>query len=161
MSEPLAKLEPSLGRRWFGVITLSAVGVLLLWIGFVQPPQSLFARIALPVVAVLFFWQAQWNLRVTKTGLVLTSEGLFDGKGQLVCALYNMMEVDRGVFAFKPSNGFLIRLHEREPRAWAPGLYWRFGRRLGVGGATNAGQARAMADIIDILILERSMGPES
>ena len=161
MSEPLAVLEPSLGRRWLGVIVLSAVGVLLLWISFTHPPQSLLARFAIPVVALLFFWQAQWNLRVTKTGLVLTREGIFDGDGNLVCSLYNMMEVDRGLFAFKPSNGFLVRLHESEPKGWAPGLYWRLGKRLGIGGATKPSQAKAMADMIEVMILERSMGTRS
>ncbi len=160
MSEILARLEPSLGRRWFGVVVLTLVGGLLLYISFFQPPQSLAGKILLPVIAVGFFWQAQWNLRVTKTGLILTHEGLFDGNGNQICALYNMMEVDRGLFAFKPSNGFLIRLYEAEPNAWAPGLYWRLGRRLGIGGATQAAQAKAMADILDVMILERSMGPD-
>ena len=159
MSETLAKLEPSLGRRWFGVIVLSFVGVTLAYFSFFQPPPTLAGKILLPLLAVAFLWQAQWNLRVTKTGLYLTKEGLFDGNGKQICALYNMVEVDRGVFAFKPSNGFLIRLYEAEPKSWAPGLYWRIGKRLGIGGATQPAQARAMADVIDILILERSMGP--
>ena len=161
MTEILTKLEPSLGRRWFGAIVLSFVAVLMLYISFFQPPASLAGKIVLPLMAFAFFWQAQWNLRVTKTGLYLTKEGIFDGNGKQICALYNMMEVDRGLFAFKPSNGFLIRLHERERNAWAPGLYWRIGRRLGIGGATQPAQAKAMADIISMLILERSMGPES
>ncbi|MCP5073634.1 MAG: hypothetical protein GY947_10125 [Rhodobacteraceae bacterium] len=160
MSEVLARLEPSLGRRWFGVVVLTLVGVLLLYISFYRPPEALVGKIGLPLIALAFLWQAQWNLRVTKTGLVLTREGLFDGNGKQICALYNMMEVDRGVFAFKPSNGFLIRLYEAEPNAWAPGLYWRLGRRLGIGGATRAAQAKAMADILDVMILERSMGPD-
>ncbi|MCP5087653.1 MAG: hypothetical protein GY952_12720 [Rhodobacteraceae bacterium] len=160
MAEILAKLEPSLGRRWFGVVLLTLVGVLLLYVCFFHPPQVLAGKIGLLVIAVGFLWQAQWNLRVTKTGLVLTREGLFDNDGKQICALYNMMEIDRGLFAFKPSNGFLIRLHEAEPNAWAPGLYWRLGRRLGIGGATKAVQAKAMAELLEVLILERSMGPD-
>ena len=160
MSEILARLDPSLGRRWFGAITLTLIGILLLYISFFNPPQLLAWKILLPVIALGFLWQAQWNLRVTKTGLVLTREGLFDAQGNQICALYNMMEIDRGIFAFKPSNGFLIRLHEPEPSAWAPGLYWRLGRRLGIGEATRTEQARAMADLLDVLILERSMGPD-
>ncbi len=161
MTEVLAKLEPSLGRRWFGVIVLTLVAVMLLVITFTQPPQSLSGKIFLPLLAFAFLWQAQWNLRVTKHGLVLTKEGIFDGNGKEICSLYNMIDVDRGLFAFKPSNGFLLRMHEPLGNTWAPGLYWRIGRRLGIGGATQPAQAKAMADIIDIMILERSMGPES
>jgi len=160
MTETLAKLEPSLGRRWFGVIVLSLVGFMLAYLSFFQPPASLSGKILLPILALAFFWQAQWNLRVTKTGLYLTREGIFDGNDVEICALYNMVDVDRGVFAFKPSNGFLVRLHEPLGKAWAPGLYWRFGKRLGIGGATQPAQAKAMADMIDIMILERSMGPD-
>jgi len=161
MTETLAKLEPSLGRRWFGVIVLSMVGFMLAYLSFFEPPESMLGKILLPILAVAFFWQAQWNLRVTKTGLYLTSEGIFDGKGTQICALSNIRNVDRGLFAFKPSNGFLVRMHQSLGTAWAPGVYWRFGKRLGVGGATQPAQAKAMADIIDIMILERSNGPEA
>ena len=161
MTEILAKLEPSLGRRWFGVIVLTLVGVLLAYVSFFHPPQSMAAKILFPLMALAFLWQAQWNLRVTKTGLYLTREGLFDASGKEICALYNMLEVDRGLFAFKPSNGFLVRMQEPLGNAWAPGLYWRLGKRLGIGGATQPAQAKAMADMIEVMILERSMGPEA
>lgn len=161
MDDVIVKLEPSLGRRWFGAIALGTLGFLLIWVTFSRPPDGLFLKITVPVIGALFIWQAQWNLRVTKHGLYLTKEGLFDGQNEQVCALYNMAEVDRGVFAFKPSNGFLVRLHEAEPKGWAPGLYWRLGRRLGVGGATHPAQNRQLAQAIEVLIMERSLGPEN
>ena len=56
--------------------------------------------------------------------------------------------VERGAFAFKPSNGFLVHLKKPGHRAWQPGLWWRMGRKLGIGGVTPAGQAKFMADMI-------------
>ena len=161
MDDVIVKLEPSLGRRWFGAIALGMLGLSLIWVTFSRPPDGLFLKIIVPVIGALFIWQAQWNLRVTKHGLYLTKEGLFDGQNEQVCALYNMAEVDRGVFAFKPSNGFLVRLHEAEPKGWAPGLYWCLGRRLGVGGATHPAQNKQLAQAIEVLIMERSLGPEN
>lgn len=158
MSEVLARLEPSLGRRWIGVICLAALGLCLLYFAVFEATGHLGYSLLLIVAGLGCLWQAQWNLRVTQTGLYLTRQGLFDAKDDLICPLYNMQEVERGIFAFKPSNGFLVRLSEPEPRAWAPGLYWRLGRRLGIGGATQPAQAKAMADTIDLLIRERSMG---
>jgi hypothetical protein len=160
MTEILARLEPSLGRRWFGVISLTVIGLVLLYVALARPPEGIAARILLLLFALLLLWQAQWNLRVTKTGLYLTEAGLFDGDDNLICAVSNMLEVDRGLFAFRPANGFLVRLAEPEKKGWAPGLYWRFGRRLGVGGATQASQAKNMADMIAVMIQERSMGPD-
>lgn len=160
MDDVIASLEPSLGRRWFGALSLGALGVVLILAAFVQPPEIWWLKLLTPLLGLLFIWQAQWNLRVTATGLFLTRQGLFDGQGTLICALYNMREVDRGVFAFKPSNGFLVRLVEPEPKGWAPGLYWRLGKRLGIGGATHPAQNKAMAEAIEMLIMERVMGPE-
>ena len=63
--------------------------------------------------------------------------------------------MDRGTFAFKPSNGFLLRTATKQPRLWKPGLYWRMGRRIGVGGITRAAEAKLMADVIAVRLAER------
>ncbi|MBR9863388.1 MAG: hypothetical protein GYB24_08130 [Rhodobacteraceae bacterium] len=156
----IATLKPSLGRRWFGALSLGGLGLVLILAVFYNPPEILALRIIMPLIGALFIWQAQWNLRVTSSALYLTRQGLFDDAGNQICALYNMREVDRGVFAFKPSNGFLVRLAEPEPKGWAPGLYWRLGKRLGIGGATNPAQNKAMAEAIEMLIMERVLAPE-
>lgn len=161
MNDVIATLEPSLGRRWFGAIALGSLGILLIVIAISQPPNGLFLKVTVPLIGALFIWQAQWNLRVADHGLYLTKQGLFDAQNTLICPLYNMAEVDRGVFAFKPSNGFLVRLHEPESKGWAPGLYWRLGRRLGIGGATHPAQNRELAQALEVLIMERSLGPEN
>jgi hypothetical protein len=64
--------------------------------------------------------------------------------------------VERGAFAFKPSHGFTLVMKEKQPRAWAPGLWWRLGRRVGVGGVTSAGQTKFMAEQIALRIEDRN-----
>jgi hypothetical protein len=64
--------------------------------------------------------------------------------------------VERGAFAFKPSNGFLVRLDKPLGRGWAPGLWWRLGRLLGVGGVTSASQSKAMAEILSLELARRA-----
>ncbi|MEM6619804.1 MAG: hypothetical protein AAF631_10930, partial [Pseudomonadota bacterium] len=58
----------------------------------------------------------------------------------------------------RPSNGFLIRLDEPEEAAWEPGLYWCLGRRIGIGGATNPAEAKRLAQKIEVLLMERTLG---
>lgn len=118
-------------------------------------PESLGAGwvAMLLVFSAAVFWVA-WSLwRATAFRLVLTEEALIeealDGTpGRVLCQLDDIAGVERGTFAFKPSNGFVVRLKTPAPRAWAPGLWWRFGKRVGVGGVTPSGQGKAMADVI-------------
>ena len=67
--------------------------------------------------------------------------------------------VERGAFAFKPSNGFLLRLSAPGPRAWSPGIWWRLDRRVGVGGVLRAGEARAAADLMHLMLQEGPRRP--
>jgi hypothetical protein len=105
-------------------------------------------------VAALALAAIVW--RATSVGLVLTAEALRDGAGRLLTPVAAIEAVDRGAFAFKPSNGFGLRLAAPVPMGWAPGLWWRFGRKLGVGGITSGVEARHMAQTISALLAERA-----
>jgi len=93
--------------------------------------------------------------RATDRRIVLTRGGLFDSDGRCIARLADIAEVDRGVFAFKPSGGFVLRLTHAPGRDWAPGLWWRLGHRLGVGGVTGNMQGRAMAEMIALVLADR------
>jgi hypothetical protein len=82
----------------------------------------------------------------------LTETEIRTSNGEVLARMDEILAVDRGAFAFKPSNGFTLKLNTKKPRAWAPGLWWRFGRRVGVGGVTSAGQAKFMAEQIALRI---------
>jgi len=155
--EIIISLTPSLGRFWGAIIMVSAFGAFLLWIAASGAAGSTLATIVFVAFSGLSFFAA---IRIHKTGLQginLTQEGLFDTTGRMLCAMDQIGSLERSFFAFKPSNGFVIRLKEPMDRAWVPGLWWRFGRRLGVGGITSVSQARSMADTIVLLL---KGGPE-
>lgn len=156
MSRSIAELQISQGRRWLGVLALGILGVVLAGHGLLSPERSVSVQIVSVVLGAGFLWQAWRHLTMSKTGIVLTEDGLFDDSGDLICAFDNIGSVDRGMFAFKPTNGFLIRLRRPAGFRWIPGLYWRIGKRVGVGGATRSTEARVMADRLKILVDERS-----
>jgi hypothetical protein len=91
----------------------------------------------------------------TTRKLFLTEEALTDSEGTMIARVEDIVAVNRGAFAMKPSNGFTLTLKNPAPRAWQPGLWWRLGRRVAVGGVTPGSQARPMADIIAIIIARR------
>lgn len=155
MAETIAELYASPGRRIFGVGVLSFLGLLLLRMGLMGGGPGLLDLVVLGmgICAIAAAWVMY---RATLRSVILTSEVLIDSEGVVLARLDDIASVDRGTFAFKPSNGFLIRTKGRGARLWQPGLYWRFGRRIGVGGITRAAEAKAMADLITIKLAERA-----
>lgn len=151
-SEVLAEVEASAGRRFMALIMLMGLGALLIYLGFTSPPATLMLQLFLILLGGAVLALGVGLQRATRHKLILTEEGLYDSDAGLVVALADVAAVERGTFAFKPSHGFMVRLNTSQKGAWRPGLWWRFGRRLGIGGVTPGPQARIMADIMQALL---------
>ncbi|SFI49293.1 hypothetical protein [Celeribacter neptunius] len=141
-------LTPSPARRFSAAAMLVLLALILVWV--VSRPEGLglgwSAMLVAMAAGALFLAWKLWV--VTGQRLILTEDELRQENGPVLCRIEDVAGVERGTFAFKPSNGFVIRLKTRAPRGWAPGLWWRLGKRIGVGGVTPAGQGKAMADVI-------------
>lgn len=87
----------------------------------------------------------------------LTPTELRDGDGTVIARVADIEALDRGVFAFKPSNGFLLRTAAgtQDGNVWRPGLWWRIGRRVGIGGMTPGSQTKFMSEIISAMMASR------
>lgn len=153
--EILARVEVSQARRYMGVATLVGLGAMLLYLSVVQPPAGLGWRAFLLVFGVLSLVLGLRMHAATALHLELTAEALRDSTGTVLARMDQIEGIDRGVFAFKPSNGFLLRLSSQQPRRWAPGLWWRLGRRVGVGGVTPGHQTKFMAEAIQLHLSAR------
>ncbi|SFJ99999.1 hypothetical protein SAMN05444421_10162 [Celeribacter marinus] len=141
-------LYPSPIRRWFSTAMMLCLGALLVYVALTTGTMVLFWKLVLAVFgfASLFSAMRVWN--ATATHLVLTQDALEEAEGRVLCRIDDIEKVERGAFALKPSNGFVVVLKSKTQLTWAPGLWWRFGRRVGVGGVTPAGETKAMADIL-------------
>ncbi|WP_170381595.1 hypothetical protein [Ruegeria atlantica] len=146
----LATIRPSPARRWLGVGMLSIVGMLVLFVAFAQPPEPMW-QVFLLAVGGAAFWLAQRMWKATSDSIELTQTELRTGAGLLIAKVEDIEAVDRGVFAFKPSNGFLLKTKESGENSWAPGLWWRLGRRVGVGGMTTAAETKLMSEVLSAL----------
>lgn len=153
--EILAVVRTSAPRRWLAVGVQGFLGLLLLWVAGTTPPEVLGWQVFLIVMGLAWLYMAN-RLRVaTEAQLELTADGLRDSTGRVLMPLAQVRRVERGMFAFKPSNGFVVHGTEALGRAWAPGLWWRLGRRVAVGGVTAASETKAMAEIMSALIAQR------
>ena len=142
-----ARVAASPARRVFAYLVLFGLGGLLVYLPVAEPPAFFWAAfmIALGIAAILM---AERLRHATQHEIHLTETELRDSTGRILAQICDVKSVDRGAFAFKPSNGFTLILKTKLPRAWVPGLWWRIGKRVGVGGVTSAGQAKFMAEQI-------------
>lgn len=144
------ELRASPARRGFAVAVLGGMCVLLVALGI---------KGGSPLVpwafAAVIGYVGYRLYHATAGGLRLTPDHIETLDGEVIATMDQIVSVDRGVFAFKPSNGFLITTQTRAPARWAPGLWWRRGRRIGVGGVTPSGPAKAIAEEIAMRIASR------
>ena len=149
-----AKVWASPIRRGFACAVLYGLAILLFYIALVRPPALPWLIFLLAFGgAVLFI--AERLRAATRDEILLTAESVSDSNGRVLAQMADIVSVERGAFALKPSNGFTLVLRERAPRAWVPGMWWRLGRRVGVGGVTGAGPAKFMAEQIALRIARR------
>jgi hypothetical protein len=147
-------LAASPGRRVIGVGSVAMLGLILLYLALVQSPTFGW-QVFMLGFGTLALWLAQRMWRATTLRLELSPAGLRCSDGRVVAPMDEIVGVERGAFAFKPSNGFMVKLSRGAPFAWEPGLWWRIGRRVGVGGVTPGTPAKVMAEILQDRINQR------
>lgn len=152
--EVLATVAAGGGRRVLGLGMLAFLGVLLIYIAFSASPSFGF-RIFLLATGTSALVLAEGMRRATGQVLELTRAELRDTAGNVLARIEDVTAINRGPFDFKPSNGFLLVTKTPQSRVWRPGLWWRFGRRIGVGGMTQRRETKFMSEMIAVMLAER------
>lgn len=153
-SEVIATARPTPLRRGLALGAMIFLGGVTLYVALFQTgPMT--GRVVLLCIGGLAIWGADAMRRATAGCVELTATGLRDGDGTQIAALGDITKVERGVFAFKPSNGFLVRTGAAQPRGWRLGLWWRVGRQIGIGGMVPVQQTKLMAERLATLVEER------
>ena len=141
-------------RRMFACGVLFGLGALLIYVALARPPEP-FWLVFLLALGAGSLWIGERLRRATTIDIELTETQVCDSTGRVLAELADVISVERGAFALKPSNGFTLVLRKRAPRAWVPGMWWRMGNRVGVGGTTPAGPAKFMAEQVALRIAAR------
>ena len=144
----IMRLQASKPRRAIMLAMIALLGAFIVGLGFRMSTDQFALKALFVVMGIAIFATLPSLSRASARSLVVTQDGLLDDKGQMLAAATNISGVERGAFAFKPSNGFLLRLSAAQPFVWAPGLWWRIGRRVGVGGVISAAEAKLVAETI-------------
>jgi len=158
--EVLARVRASAPRRWMGIAMLATIGGLSIYVALAAPPALIWQLFLLAVGALALF-MAERLRRATELTLELTETELRDSGGRVLARVADIQSLDSSFFAFKPSNGFLIRTKTPAARAWRPGLWWRVGRRIGIGGVTPGSQTKMMAEILSAMLARRDQDSQT
>ena len=134
-------------RRVIATMILGLLGLLLISV-MLGRPITLVTVVTLGGFGVIALGMSYLVWQSTGGSVYLTETDVRDSDGRILATLDNIEKVERGVFAIKPSNGFVLVTKTPQGRMWAPGLYWRLGRRVGVGGVVPAGATKFMAEQI-------------
>ena len=134
---------------------LTLLGGLLIYLAF--SISFGVAQVFLILAGLFGVYAANRLFAATAAVIELTKEVLRVQGGEVLAEVSNIAKVERGAFAFKPSNGFLISLKDSGPRRWAPGMYWCLPKRIGVGGVTGASETKGMAEALAVLLAERDL----
>lgn len=155
MSEPMHILRPSPPRRVIGLVIQLTLGALLLWLAVVHPPSNVLWQVFLIALGIAALVLGQKGWRSSSVAILLREDGLWQEDGTPIAPLDDIASVDRALFSFKPSNGFLIRMKDPLGRAWSPGMWWRVGRRVGIGGVTGGADTKIVADALSFMVAQR------
>jgi hypothetical protein len=158
--EVLARITPRAARRVVAVGFILALGTIIWTIAALRPPEHFGYMLFLTFFGAGCFWLGHGIWQASGREIELTRSELREVGGRTLCTLDNVARVDRGAFAFKPAGGFLVRLkHPQGPRVFAPGLWWRAGRTLAIGGVTARQDAKNVADMMIVMQVERGEAP--
>lgn len=154
----ILSIRPRMAQRVVSVAAMLAIAGLLGAVALGPSEHGPVWRLALLAAAAGFGLLAARFWAATSVAIELTQDALRTSGGVVLAPVAQIERVDKGVFALKPSNGVLIVTASPAPMAWQPGLWWRYGRRIGIGGATSSAQAKAIADTITLMMAEQEDG---
>ncbi|GAB5448196.1 hypothetical protein [Gymnodinialimonas sp.] len=155
-NEHLASIHPRPARRVVAVGMIVALAVIVWTVAALRPPESFAYMLMLVFFGAGCFWLAYGMWHASAREIELTRSELREVDGRVLCRMDNVARVDRGAFAFKPAGGFLVRLKAPEgPGVYAPGVWWRWGRTLAIGGVTARQDGKNVADMMIVMMLER------
>lgn len=158
MSEKIFEIWTTPARRWIGVGSISLIGLLVLYVLLTSRPPGVIWPILMLATIVICYWQA-WRMHIAgQRRIQLFEDGVYLDTGEVIAPFDQIESIDRSLFTFKPSGGFVLVMRDKPPRRTLPGLFWTMGRRIGIGGTVPGYQARGMADIIEAMLLQRDAG---
>lgn len=151
----MLQVAPAPVRRTAVSGVMAFLGLWGLWLALSDGGAETGLRLLLAILGVAATLAAVTLLRATDVTLTLDDAGLTDSRGRVLARLDEVVAVERGALSLAPTGGFVLRLATAGPAHWVPGVWWRVGTRVGVGGTTPRLKTREMAQLIEAMLALR------
>ena len=99
----------------------------------------------IPILVISILWFRRFLSRYSKIGFVISTDGLFDLNMDLICTIDDIKKIDVSPYTFKSANGFIILLKTKSSFKSIPGLYWRVGKRISIGGLVSKNESKLLS----------------
>lgn len=149
MTQSLQELRASKIRRVLACGVLVVIGGMFWWVGMQDDQMGWPSRAMMAGFGALWLWGAFELWRGTAGAVILNDTGIVDSSGAQVTSIENIAAIERGIVSMKPSHGMLLKLSESGSAKWVPGLWWRLGARVGIGGLTAKRDTRLFAEALE------------
>ena len=90
-----------------------------------------------------------WIISTVLTGIIIHFlSGLFNIDGSVICEIDDIERIDVSPYTFKSANGFIVILKTKSSFKSIPGLYWRLGKRLSIGGLVSKNESKFLSQTL-------------
>ena len=109
----------------------------------VESGKALLFLISIFLISTL--WFKKFISQHPKVGFLLNQEGIFNLDNSIVCRIEDIETIDTSPYTFRSANGFIVFLRERSTFKIVPGLYWRLGNRISIGGLVSKAESKFLS----------------
>ena len=99
----------------------------------------------IPIIVVLGLWLKRFLNRYSKIGFLINELGMFNLDESLIFKMDEIERIDVSPYTFKSANGFIILLKTKSSFKFIPGLYWRLGNRISIGGLVSKNESKFLS----------------
>ncbi len=138
-----------------GLTIFSLLIFLIFALSNLDQQLSMIDLVLLPIVILQVVWLRKFLNHYSKIGFLINKVGLFDLNENIICKIDDIKRIDASPYTFKSANGFLILLDTKSSFKSIPGLYWRYGHRISIGGLVSKHESKYLAGILSDLVTNK------
>ena len=139
---------PSHRLKILGTVIFSLLLFLIYTISSLDGKTTVLDFFLLPIIVILAFWFKNFLKKYSKVGFLINEQGLFNLDKSPICKMHEIDRVDASPYTFKSANGFIIILKTKNSFESVPGLYWKVGKRISIGGLVSKNESKFLSGLL-------------